>query len=86
MQYPKEALERFIKKPVFRVALENGKYHIYSDKEDWVADTHSSSNSYSNVHDKINLLMLVDPGTEVPGVGYRYSYTVFYIEVENGNT
>ena len=85
LQYPKEALERSIKRPMFRVALENDKYRISSDKEDLVVDMHSASNSYANVHDKINLLMLVDPGTEIPGVGYRYSYTVFYIEAENGN-
>lgn len=34
----------------------------------------------------LHLLQLVDPDTQVPGLGYKYDNTIFYIEKHDENT
>lgn len=34
------------------------------------------------LRNKLNMLMMVDNDTTVDGLGYRYTETIFYIEVE----
>lgn len=34
----------------------------------------------------LTLLQMVDPDTEVPGVGYKYEDTIFYIEKHDEDT
>ena len=80
MQYPAEALERSIKKPMLRLEQVNEAFSIYSSNDHWWAKTKEELKHFPNVYESWHLLLLVDPGTEIPGKGYRYSETVFYIE------
>lgn len=35
--------------------------------------------------ESLHLLLLVDPDTTVPGLGYKYDDTIFYLEKRNEN-
>lgn len=76
-QYPQEAQAKLELGPRIRVELLPNEYTVY-DFTDPVYLYFKKLPPW--MEESMALLLLVESGTEVDGIGYRYNGTVFYLE------
>lgn len=76
-QYPKEAAMQLEIGLRLRVECFNHEYSVYDIAEE---KTWFLQKLVPWMEESVAILLLVEHGEEVEGVGYRYSSTVFYLE------